>query len=115
MTSEVVVGIDIGGTFVRIGVFQPNGKLISVVQQPIEAHKGEEAGIQRIISMTEQALKKSGGSLIGLGLGSTGPVDSARGLIQNPYTLPGWENVPILQPLTEYFRVPAVLENDADV
>lgn len=115
MTNEVVVGIDIGGTFVRIGVFQPNGKLISVVQQPIEAHKGEEAGIQRIISMTEQALKKSGGSLIGLGLGSTGPVDSDRGLIQNPYTLPGWENVPILQPLTEYFRVPAVLENDADV
>jgi glucokinase len=103
MTNEVVVGIDIGGTYVRVGVFQPNGKLISVVQQPIEAHKGEEAGIQRIISMTEQALNKSGGSLIGLGLGSTGPVDSDRGLIQNPLYLAGLGKRPYSAAMTEIF------------
>lgn len=115
MMKEVVVGIDLGGTYVRVGVFQSNSSLLTVLQQPIEAQKGGEAGVQRIMSMIDQALKESEGSLLGIGMGSTGPVDSARGLIQNPYTLPGWENVPVLQPLISHFQVPAVLENDADV
>jgi glucokinase len=114
MTKETVVGIDLGGTFVRVGVFQPDGVLLSVLQQPIEAYKGGEAGIQRIITMIDQAITENNVSLIGIGVGSTGPLDSARGLIQNPYTLPGWENVPVLQPLINHFHVPAVLENDAD-
>jgi glucokinase len=115
MTKEIVVGIDLGGTYLRVGVFQSDGSLLSVVQQPIEAHKGGDAGIQRIITMIDRALKECGGSLIGIGMGSTGPLDSALGIIQNPYTLPGWENVPILPPLIHHFQVPAVLENDADV
>ncbi len=114
MTKQVVVGIDLGGTYVRVGVFQPDGNMLTVVQQPIEAHKGGEAGIMLISTLIEQALEESGGLLLGIGMGSTGPVDSARGLIQNPYTLPGWENVSILQPLIDHFQVPAVLENDAD-
>lgn len=113
--SAVVVGIDLGGTYVRVGVFRPYGKLLHTIQQPIEAHLGGQAGVQRIIALVEQALQESGGLLTGIGMGSTGPVDSSLGLIQNPYTLPGWENVPVLQPLKNHFRVPAVLENDADV
>jgi glucokinase len=114
MTKEVVVGIDLGGTFVRVGVFQSDGILLSVLQQPIEAYKGGEAGIKRIITMIDQAIKENSGTLIGIGIGSTGPLDSTRGLIQNPYTLPGWENVPVLPPLIDHFHVPAILENDAD-
>jgi glucokinase len=113
--KEVIVGIDLGGTYVRVGVFELDGRLSLVLQQPIEAHLGGEVGVQRILSLVEQSLKKSGGRLTGIGMGATGPVDSKLGLIQNPYTLPGWVNVPILPPLKQHFNVPAVLENDADV
>jgi glucokinase len=115
MSAPVVVGIDLGGTYVRVGVFRPQGQLLHTRQQAIEAHLGGEAGVQRILTLVEQAYQESGGELIGIGMGSTGPLDSSLGLIQNPYTLPGWENVPILQPLRDHFGVPAVLENDADV
>lgn len=113
--AEVVVGIDLGGTYVRVGVFHPQGELLHTLQQPIEAQLGGQAGVQRIIALVQQALQESGGQLVGIGMGSTGPLDSTLGLIQNPYTLPGWENVPVLQPLRDQFHVPAVLENDADV
>jgi glucokinase len=51
---------------------------------------------------------------LALGIGSTGPLDRQRGCIQNPYTLPGWENVDIVTPLRRRFGIPVVLENDAD-
>jgi glucokinase len=113
--AEVIVGIDLGGTFVRGGVFTPHGKLLHTLQQPIKAHLGGQAGIQRITALVEQALRESPGKLAGIGMGSTGPLDPVLGLIQNPYTLPGWENVPVVQPLHDHFGVPVVLENDADV
>jgi glucokinase len=113
--TAVVVGIDLGGTYVRVGVFRPHGKLLHTAQLPIQADQGGQAGVQRIIDLVEQALQESGGQLTGIGMGSTGPLDSTLGLIQNPYTLPGWENVPVIQPLRHHFGVPVVLENDADV
>ena len=113
--TKVVVGIDLGGTYVRAGVFTAHGELVHTLQLPIEAHLGGAAGVQRIISLVEQVLKGATGELVGIGFGSTGPLDPLQGLIQNPYTLPGWENVPVLQPLKDRFAVPAVLENDADV
>lgn len=113
--SKVVVGIDLGGTYVRAGLFHTHGELIHTLQLPIEAQLGGTAGVQRIIYLVDQVLQRSAGELAGIGVGSTGPLDPIRGLIQNPYTLPGWENVPVLQPLQDHFAVPAVLENDADV
>lgn len=113
--SDILVGIDLGGTYVRVGIFDPGGELLQVYQQPIEAHLGGEAGVRRISALVDRAVRESGSRLIGIGMGATGPVDSQGGLIQNPYTLPGWANVPILKPLKEQFGVPAILENDADV
>lgn len=115
MMGDIVAGIDLGGTHVRVGVFETDGKMVRVLQQPIEAHLGGEAGVRRILNLVGQAVQESGGRLIGIGMGATGPVDAQNGVIQNPYTLPGWVNVPILPPLKESFCVPTVLENDADV
>jgi glucokinase len=115
MKTKIVVGIDLGGTYVRVGLFTLGGELLHNLQQPIEAHQGGEPGIQRIINMVEGALNGQVYELLGIGMGSTGPVDSKLGLIQNPYTLPGWVNVPVIKPLSDHFQVPMVLENDADV
>ncbi len=52
--------------------------------------------------------------MLALGVGSTGPLDRQWGCIQNPYILPGWEDVDIVIPLREGFGVPVALGNDAD-
>jgi glucokinase len=51
----------------------------------------------------------------GIGIGASGPVDRALGAIQNPHTLPTWENVDVVTPLSSRFGVPVALENDADI
>ena len=99
----------------RVGAVTPQGELLVSAEAPIEARRGPQYGVARIIELLEQVREQTGARpILGIGLGSTGPIDRARGAVQNPYTLPTWENVSIVASLTERFGVPAVLENDAD-
>lgn len=113
--ASVVVGIDLGGTSVRVGAFGPDGRMYHVMERPIEAARGPQAGLARIGDLVAACVAKAGaGELAGLGIGASGPLDTVKGTINNPYTLPGWADVPILRRLEERFHAPARLENDAD-
>jgi len=113
--DKVIVGIDIGGTIVRAGAFDSNGNLLVMRETPIEAARGPERGLSKIQGLIEQVLAESRAqSLTGIGIGCTGPLDPARGTINNPFTLPTWEDVPVVGWLQKCFHVPVTLENDAD-
>lgn len=114
--DNVIVGIDLGGTIVRAGAFDSQGKMLVVRETPIEAARGPELGLRKIQGLIEAVLEESEPKhLLGIGVGSTGPIDRVHGTINNPFTLPTWENVPIIQWLEDAFHVPVTLENDADV
>ena len=113
--NHIVVGIDLGGTMVRAGAVETDGHILDITECNILADEGPEAGLKRITEVIEALLFKNRAELKGIGIGSTGPLDLKRGAIQNPYTLPGWEDVPITAPLSRHFDVPVTLENDADV
>ena len=113
--EKAIIGIDLGGTIVRAGAFDSQGKLLVVHETPIEAARGPEFGLRKIQELIEQVSAECGTkSLIGIGIGSTGPLDPIQGIINNPFTLPTWENVPIVEWLQKSFNVPVTLENDAD-
>jgi glucokinase len=85
-------------------------------EKTIEAWRGPAFGINRIYKLVEEVTAASGKQgLFGVGIGATGPVDPQRGVIDNPHTLPTWENVPIVDELSKRLNVPVILENDADV
>lgn len=120
MVGTVTIGIDLGGTFVRVGAFTPAGELLAVAQAEIEAQRSPEHGLGLIMSLIAGLLDDLAAhgrrlTLSGIGFGATGPVYPELGIIDNPYTLPTWDNVSIFPPLQERFGVPLVLENDADV
>ena len=113
--DRVIVGIDLGGTIVRAGLFDERGSMLSVNETPIEAARGPEFGLGKIRALVEQLLAESDANrLAGIGMGATGPVDPTRGTIHNPFTLPTWENVPIVEWMQDSFQVSVTLENDAD-
>jgi glucokinase len=99
---------------VRAGAVDRDGNILTIGETTIQANEGPQAGLNRITRMVEDIVQKTGANLLGIGIGSTGPLDLKRGAIQNPYTLPGWEDVPITGPLQDHFMVPVTLENDAD-
>jgi glucokinase len=119
LAQEYAIGIDLGATTLRLGAFLPTGERILDVQSGNKAELGPAAGVAHILDqcarlidqVSVKGLPASG--LLGIGVGSTGPTDSIRGHLINPLTMPGWLNVPIVEPLESRFGVPACLENDA--
>jgi glucokinase len=114
--------VDLGGTLVRAGAFDLQGKLLAQREAPIEAARGPEAGLERIEALIVGLLHFVSSTktfrlslLRGIGIGCSGPVDPDKGLINNPHTLPTWENVPVVAWMQDRFAVPVRLENDADV
>jgi glucokinase len=113
--ARILIGIDLGGTNVRVGAVTPAGELLAWKMAPIEAASGPQAGVAKIAGMIDALLGSLPGAVpAGIGIGSTGPIDRERGAIQNPYTLPSWVDVDIASPLRARFKAPVVLENDAD-
>jgi glucokinase len=51
----------------------------------------------------------------GIGIGCTGPVDSLTGRVHNPYTLPTWDDLPLVDYLRPHFDIPIYLLGDCDV
>lgn len=114
MKEKILVGIDLGGTNVRVGAVTMAGELVASQECPIEARQGPQAGMEKIAGLIAHVTDEAGGRLQAIGIGSTGPVDRDLGAIQNPYTLPTWENVNIVDLLRGRFHVPVTIENDAD-
>lgn len=114
MTHKIAIGVDLGGTHVRAGAFDEQGQLLGQAEAGI-ASIGPDDGLGIIEQLIQSILESVNAStLLGIGIGSTGPLDPLRGTINNPYTLAGWSDVPIVKRLNQVFRVPVRLENDAD-
>ncbi|HVJ83083.1 MAG TPA: ROK family protein [Planctomycetia bacterium] len=111
------LGIDLGGTNVKAGVVDDNGKALSSVSQPTEAERGPELGVQRICQTAREAVLKAGLTLDDIhsvGVGSPGPMDLEAQIIIDPHNLPGWINLPLAARVGESLGLRSVLQNDAN-
>lgn len=113
--SSLAAGVDIGGTKIAVALVDPAGVIHARRTFPTEAHLGFDRAVQQLGDAII-ALRQSPGTteLTGIGIGCAGPVDPLAGLINNPYTLTGWDHCDIVSPLHRRFGVPVRLENDAD-
>ena len=114
--GEVAAAIDIGGTKIAVGLVDATGALVASGQVPTLPEAGPVAGIGRAMAALDALLvEKPDLYLRGVGVGCAGPLDAPAGVIQNAWTLPGWEGFDALAPLRARFGVHARMENDADV
>ena len=109
------IGIDIGGTKIALGILDEKLNLLARGRIATEPSRGPRSGIERINGKIEELLDQAGrnaSGIRGIGIGCAGPVDPERGVIMNPYTLPGWENFPLTEELGQRWNTPVFLEND---
>lgn len=114
--SRYAVGIDIGGTKTAAGVIDIHtGAIRSRSSMATQAELGPETSLKRIRELVAAVVDGAGlemSNIAGIGIGCAGPLDAERGRIQNPFTLPTWEDVPIVDDLVDAFGRPALLVND---
>lgn len=115
--SEIFVGIDLGGTNIKIGCFDSQLNLICKTAVATEANVGPEVIVDRIGQTTEKLLADndlSGESIAAIGIGAPGPSKLDEGIIIASPNMPSFKNVPLRKMVSDKFGKPAVLENDAN-
>jgi len=108
------VGIDLGGTNVRAAQVDDTGAVGCVLTERLDPDRSVIPFAQ-LIDMTGALIEKAAGERpVGIGIGATGPVDSASGVIRNPDTLPGAFQGSVTDALSAATGLPVWLDNDAD-
>lgn len=118
MTDHVIGAVDIGGTKIMVGIADSQGNIACCESFPtLLGEGGAEKSLEHIVELLDYQKRKTcgvSGSLNRIGVVCAGPVDTEKGIVQNPYTLPGWEDFPLSRRLSEETGVPVLMENDAN-
>jgi glucokinase len=111
------LGIDLGGTYVKSGVVDDQGRPLSSVSVETRAADGPEPGLRTLAEAGRRAVAAGGvdwSEIAAVGLGSPGTMDIPAGLLLEPPNLPGWDHLPIRDRLAELLGKPTILQNDAN-
>lgn len=113
MSKRLAIGVDLGGTRIRIGLANEKGQLIAKLVEETQKAKGPEGISNQIIGMIHSLKKQNSDaeSIIGIGIGSAGPLDMDKGGLMKPTNIP-YDFVPLVDPLKDKFKLPAILLND---
>ena len=105
-----IIGVDLGGTNIGAGLIDLDGKVIKKYETPTQADKGTKAVINNIISSIKNVQQ---GKVIGIGIGSPGPLNYKTGTVLNPVNLP-FRNVPLKKIVQDKLKLPTFFDNDAN-
>jgi glucokinase len=114
--SPIFVGVDVGGTSIKIGIVDDSGRTLGWTSILTDAPRGADDATRRmgqaiINLLTQIGLRRE--QIARVGLGSPGTMDIPAGMLLDPPNLPGWVNFPIRDRLSRDCGLPVSFTNDA--
>ena len=112
------LAIDIGGTAVKLGIVDEEGRVLSKTEQSVCFDNYETPILTTVLSAAEQFLKEQAvgpQGLAGIGVSATGQIDSRKGIVAGTCgSLPNYIGSPIKAELEAKFGLPTTVANDAN-
>lgn len=107
-----VIGIDLGGTAIKLGRFGEDGTCYQTLTMPTPQPATPQAVMAALADAIEQIDpdKKS----LAIGVGVPGPVDVTGRISEVAINLSNWHNVPLAEWLENKIDRPTILANDAN-
>lgn len=106
------IGIDLGGTNVRVAKVDENGNILKDIIEPSHALEGPQKINEHIIKMLKEFNMSD---IEGIGLAIPGPVDAKTNTITMATNIPGCEGYPFAEEIEKEFGKKVILDNDANV
>jgi glucokinase len=115
-SSPLAIGVDVGGTSIKLGVVRDDGTILHQNSLPTPAAEGPDAVLETIAGGVKSLLATHGSSVAGIGIGVPGVINN-DGEISYPPNFPGWGIVPVAKRLRPLIGtdLPIAVENDANV
>ena len=115
MTKKYKIGVDVGGTNVKVALVDKSGSIVYSDTVPTRAEMGYEYTISNIIKAIRDLMKESKTSkdmIEGIGFGFPGQIDCDNGIVRLAPNIPGWVNIPIADIVSKEFGIPVKVDND---
>jgi glucokinase len=109
-----VLGVDVGGTKVAVGLVDHNGRILAQGRKPMVANGTAEAGLQAVADAIDSLTSSLPGGIHSIGICAPGPLDPKSGVVLNPPNLPCWRNFPLAEKIRSMYQVPVRVDNDAN-
>lgn len=114
--KKYAFGVDVGGTTIKLGLFEQEGNLLDKWEIPTNKENGGAAILPEVAKSVQDKMQEKGiarEAVVGLGIGVPGPVDG-KGTVYKAVNL-GWEVLNIPDVLGGYLNLPVKAGNDANV
>ena len=112
------IGIDLGGTSTRVGLYDADAQMVASASMRTQVAAGPQFCVDEMAAQVRELLAEHRGhpaaEVVGLGIGSPGPINLRAGVLGLLPNLPGWENYALREALAEATGLPVVLESDAN-
>lgn len=111
-SKRVAIGVDLGGTKMRVAVVDDAGKVYEQMTVPTDVAGGPEGVVTSLVSIVRDLESRSeAGSIEACGVAIAGQVDGITGSVKFAPNL-FWRDVPLQAKLEDLLKVPIVVVND---
>ncbi len=114
-----IIGIDISRTYTQVVVINFKMQLFEKYKFDMNKESTPSIVVKLISSWIDEViekLRKQNSIIIGMGIGTVGPMDRKEGVVLKPdnFGAEGWENVPLKSIFEERYGIPVVIDNGAN-
>ena len=113
--SKTYLGVDIGGTAVKLGLVDENGRVLRRAERSVSFDGYKTPILDTVQTAIHEFLTADAPRLEGIAVSATGQIDSRRGVVAGTCgNFPGWIGVDIKGTLERAFGLPVTVANDAN-
>ena len=117
--KELVIGLDLGGTFLKYALGTQDGELIIHRKTPSKANENKASIFQVIFSSIQELLDEAAvmdAQVIAIGMGSPGAINFETGRqVGSTPNLPAWVDADMRGEIEAKFNIPTWADNDANI
>jgi glucokinase len=111
---NLVLGVDIGGTKVAVGLVNSRGQIRHAARAPMAARGSTEQGFHAVLHAIDSVMPQARAAGVGaIGVCAPGWVESEKGVLLSATNLPCWRNFPLARKIEQRYGLPTRLINDA--
>lgn len=115
--SDLILGIEIGGTKLQLSLGTPEGEIIASTKGFVDVSTGSIGIRQWLLEQIPNFINSSGYSIsrvAAIGCGFGGPIDRSRGRVLKSVQIAGWKDFPLKDWFEDAFKLPTWVENDSN-
>lgn len=113
----LTIGVDLGGTNLRIAAYAPDAGILRSIVLRTRLEDGPEAVVDDMCAAITKLLESHTLTrpLLGIAIGSPGPLELPAGRLHHPPNLPGWDGFGLLDAVEKRLGRKVLLESDANL